>query len=126
MADVRAGAPDEGALRRTIAALQVSRPHTWRSAGRLVTMWAVYAGCAVVALRVDLWPVQAVLWFVMSWVLLGNGAVVKDGWKASFSYRPDFVDLLSALSEAEARFLIVGGYAVALHGRPRATKDIDI
>ncbi len=39
---------------------------------------------------------------------------------------PDFVDLLSALSEAEARFLIVGGYAVALHGRPRATKDIDI
>jgi hypothetical protein len=39
---------------------------------------------------------------------------------------PDFLDLLSALSAAEARFLIVGGYAVALHGRPRATKDLDV
>jgi len=73
--DVRAEAIDEGALRRTIASLHVSRPHTWRSAGRLATMWAVYAGCAVAAVQVGLWPVQAVLWFVMSWVLLGNGAV---------------------------------------------------
>jgi hypothetical protein len=24
------------------------------------------------------------------------------------------------------RFLIVGGYAVAFHGRPRATKDLDV
>jgi hypothetical protein len=39
---------------------------------------------------------------------------------------PDFRDLLSALSAAEARFLVVGGYAVALHGRPRATKDLDV
>lgn len=38
----------------------------------------------------------------------------------------DFLDLLSELSAAEARFLVVGGYAVAVHGRPRATKDIDI
>ncbi|KYF67425.1 hypothetical protein BE04_01225 [Sorangium cellulosum] len=39
---------------------------------------------------------------------------------------PDFRDLLYELSAAEARFLIVGGYAVALHGRPRATKDLDV
>jgi len=39
---------------------------------------------------------------------------------------PDFLDLLRALSEAEARFLIVGAYAVGVHGRPRATKDLDI
>lgn len=39
---------------------------------------------------------------------------------------PDFRDLLCALSAAEARFLIVGGYAVAAHGRPRATKDLDV
>jgi hypothetical protein len=39
---------------------------------------------------------------------------------------PDFRDLLSELSAAEARFLVVGGYAVALHGRPRATKDLDV
>jgi arylsulfatase A-like enzyme len=27
--------------------------------------------------------------------LFGSGAIVKDGWKASFGYRPDFVDLYS-------------------------------
>jgi hypothetical protein len=39
---------------------------------------------------------------------------------------PDFRDLLCELCAAEARFLIVGGYAVALHGRPRATNDLDV
>lgn len=38
----------------------------------------------------------------------------------------DFRDLLSALCDAEARFLVIGGYAVGIHGRPRATKDLDI
>jgi hypothetical protein len=38
----------------------------------------------------------------------------------------DFADLLIELVEAGARFLLVGGYAVAHHGYPRATKDIDI
>jgi hypothetical protein len=39
---------------------------------------------------------------------------------------PDFVDLLRALRDAEARFLIVGAYALAHFGRPRATGDLDI
>lgn len=39
---------------------------------------------------------------------------------------PDFVALLRELSAAEARFLIVGGYAVSLHSRPRATGDLDV
>ncbi len=38
----------------------------------------------------------------------------------------DFVDLLRAFAAAEVRFLIVGAYALALHGRPRATGDLDI
>jgi len=38
----------------------------------------------------------------------------------------DFRDLLCALRDAEARFLVVGGYAVGIHGRPRATKDLDV
>jgi hypothetical protein len=38
----------------------------------------------------------------------------------------DFLDLLSALSAADARFLVVGAYAVGVHGRPRATKDLDV
>lgn len=39
---------------------------------------------------------------------------------------PDFVDLLRAFVDADVRFLVVGAYALALHGRPRATGDLDI
>lgn len=39
---------------------------------------------------------------------------------------PDFVDLLRAFVAADVRFLVVGAYALALHGRPRATGDLDI
>ncbi|MEB2312367.1 MAG: hypothetical protein OZ921_00555 [Sorangiineae bacterium] len=38
----------------------------------------------------------------------------------------DFRDLLIELHDAGARFVVVGGYAVAYHGHPRATKDLDI
>ncbi len=34
--------------------------------------------------------------------------------------------MLSALREAGAEFLVVGAHALALHGRPRATGDLDI
>jgi hypothetical protein len=39
---------------------------------------------------------------------------------------PDFVDLLRAFAAADVRFLVVGAYALALHGRPRATGDLDL
>lgn len=38
----------------------------------------------------------------------------------------DFRDLLALLNEHEVKFLIVGGYALAFHGAPRYTGDIDI
>jgi predicted nucleotidyltransferase len=38
----------------------------------------------------------------------------------------DFADLVVALADERADFVVVGGYAVAFHGHPRATKDIDI
>jgi len=38
----------------------------------------------------------------------------------------DFVEMLAALSAAGVEFLIVGAYAMAAHGLPRATGDIDI
>ncbi len=38
----------------------------------------------------------------------------------------DFVEMLFALSETGVDFLIVGAYAVAAHGHPRATGDLDI
>lgn len=42
------------------------------------------------------------------------------------SLHPDFRDLLSAFADAEAKYLLVGGYAVGFHSRPRFTKDIDL
>ena len=39
---------------------------------------------------------------------------------------PDFVDLLRAFTAADVRFLIVGAYALAVHGHPRATGDLDV
>lgn len=38
----------------------------------------------------------------------------------------DFAEMLSALSAAGADFLLVGAYAVAAHGAPRATGDLDL
>ena len=41
-------------------------------------------------------------------------------------YTPDFVEFLEALNRRSVRYLIIGGYAVAFHGYPRATKDLDL
>ena len=38
----------------------------------------------------------------------------------------DYKDMLHALSDEKVRFLLVGAYALATHGYPRATMDIDI
>ncbi len=38
----------------------------------------------------------------------------------------DFVEMLAALSDAEADYLVVGAHALAAHGIPRATGDLDI
>ena len=38
----------------------------------------------------------------------------------------DFQDLLALLDQHGVRFVVVGGYAVAAHGHPRYTKDLDI
>jgi predicted nucleotidyltransferase len=39
---------------------------------------------------------------------------------------PDFKEFIQSLNDNQVRYLVVGGYAVALHGYPRYTKDIDI
>jgi len=39
---------------------------------------------------------------------------------------PDFSDLLAAFVAADVRFALLGGYAVAYYGTPRATKDLDL
>ena len=39
---------------------------------------------------------------------------------------PDFKEFLQALNHSAVEYLLVGGYAVAYHGYPRTTADIDI
>jgi hypothetical protein len=38
----------------------------------------------------------------------------------------DFQDMLAALLASGARFLVVGAHALAVHGVPRATGDLDV
>ena len=38
----------------------------------------------------------------------------------------DFSELLNEFVAAGVRFLVVGGYAVGVHARPRMTKDLDL
>jgi hypothetical protein len=57
----------------------------------------------------------------------------RGRWSARFgefeetmATNPDFRDLLSALSDEHAEYLLVGAHAVMLYTAPRYTKDLDI
>ena len=39
---------------------------------------------------------------------------------------PDFREFIQLLNDHSIKYLVVGGYAVAFHGYPRATGDLDI
>lgn len=41
-------------------------------------------------------------------------------------FSQDFKEFLSAFNEHRVKYLIVGGYAVAVHAQPRATKDPNV
>jgi hypothetical protein len=41
-------------------------------------------------------------------------------------FSDDWLDFLASLSTAEARFLLVGAHAMAVHGVPRGTQDLDV
>ena len=38
----------------------------------------------------------------------------------------DFKEFIELLNENKVKYLVVGGYAVAFHGHPRYTKDLDV
>lgn len=38
----------------------------------------------------------------------------------------EFIEFIELLNAHNVRYLVVGGYAVALHGHPRYTKDLDV
>ncbi len=42
------------------------------------------------------------------------------------AHNPDFRDLFAAFNDAKVRYLLVGGYALAFHARPRFTRDLDV
>lgn len=44
----------------------------------------------------------------------------------TLNLNPDFKEFLQLLNSHEVEYLVIGGYAVAAHGHPRYTKDIDI
>jgi hypothetical protein len=46
--------------------------------------------------------------------------------KAAKSLNPDFKEFLTLLLEEKTEFVLIGGYAVAYHGYPRFTGDMDI
>lgn len=48
---------------------------------------------------------------------------------SEYSRAPEFEDLISlcrSLNKAGARYILIGGFAVIIHGYVRATKDIDL
>jgi len=38
----------------------------------------------------------------------------------------DFLDFISLCNQYNVKYLVIGGYAVGIHGYPRLTKDLDI
>lgn len=38
----------------------------------------------------------------------------------------DFTDFVKLCNKYEVEYLVIGGYAVSIHGYPRSTKDLDI
>lgn len=69
---------DEVAARRQIAELQLSTPQGVRSAAHLLVAWGLYAGGVVLTVQVHSLAVRLPVWFLMGWLLLGNGALVHE------------------------------------------------
>lgn len=42
------------------------------------------------------------------------------------TFDPNFADFLRLLNSRQVKYLVIGGYAVALHGFVRATGDLDV
>lgn len=78
-----------------------------------------------------MWPLA-----VRAWSLTGNpfpsytranipGRPFEEA-MTSPAWSEDFLDMLHALVGADVEFMIVGAHALAVHGIPRSTQDLDI
>lgn len=43
-----------------------------------------------------------------------------------FKLEKDFLDFIDLCNERGVKYLVIGGYAVGIHGYPRLTKDLDV
>lgn len=46
--------------------------------------------------------------------------------KKKFKLEIDFIDFLELCNKHQVKYLVIGGYAVSIHGYPRYTKDLDV
>ena len=46
--------------------------------------------------------------------------------KRKIKLEKDILDFVALCNKHEVRYLVIGGYAVSIHGHPRSTKDIDV
>jgi len=46
--------------------------------------------------------------------------------KRKIKLEKDILDFVELCNKHEVRYLVIGGYAVSIHGHPRSTKDIDV
>ncbi len=46
--------------------------------------------------------------------------------KSKVKLEDDFIEFLRLCNKHNLQYLVIGGYAVSIHGYPRATKDLDV
>lgn len=46
--------------------------------------------------------------------------------KKKLKLENDFIDFIKLCNNYEVEYLVIGGYAVSIHGYPRSTKDMDV
>lgn len=46
--------------------------------------------------------------------------------KKRINLEKDIIEFVELCNKHEVKYLVIGGYAVSIHGHPRSTKDIDV
>ena len=46
--------------------------------------------------------------------------------KKQLNLEPDFLDFIKLCNQYKVKYLVIGGFAVSVHGYPRSTKDMDV
>ena len=57
-----------------------------------------------------------------NWIVPNSESV----YEMSNIFNEDFIDFIQAFNNAEVKYVLIGGYAVIIHGYQRTTGDMDI